>query len=98
MLVRVTLEDIICGEPGSCSACPIAQAITRACTPNPRTAKYVFRVSSGHVGVSARGTGTSVAWIELPREVRDFIRNFDVRNHVAPFEFDMPELDRFAHV
>ena len=76
MKIEVTQQDISEGTPGVCMECPIALAVQRA------------------TGDKDASVTPQIVWVGgtfyvLPVTAREFIRKFDGRKDVAPFEFEM---------
>lgn len=76
--VEVTQRDIDEGKTRDCTHCPVALAIARAMgLPEVHVAHDFFVAASG---------GPE---IKLPPEVSIFIRQFDLREPVSPFTFEL---------
>ncbi len=80
MKIKITLSDILCGEPGNHSRCPIALALKRA-HPNKN--------------ISVDHSGFSIGDVEydISAEIHEFISDFDFGVVVYPFEFDTDDLE-----
>lgn len=74
--ITVTQADIDNGVDHSCSRCPVVLALAR-----------VFNVRQVDVNVSSRWLVDGVGWGETPDAACDFIRDFDNKRPVKPFEF-----------
>lgn len=83
MIVKVTQEDIDNGEAASCSRCPIALAVARACELGADDTVEVTKTLGIKVR-TLRGTRT----YSLTSSARKFISKFDMREEVQPFEFE----------
>lgn len=78
MRIKVTQANIDRGRPCCTMACPIALAGTEAGLRNPTVSRNAI-MQCGRVETRKR----------LPQEAVDFIRKFDLREPVTPFEFDL---------
>lgn len=78
MRIKVTQRNIERGRPCCTMACPIALGMTEAGLRNPTVSRYTA-MQCGRVETRAR----------LPAEAVEFIRRFDLRLPVEPFEFDI---------
>lgn len=76
MIIRVTKEDIINGESGSCDNCPIARAIIRT-----------FNIDD--VAVDATYIDIEDRVYRTPVVAAEFIYNFDDGKTVEPFDFEL---------
>lgn len=64
------------GRPGTCTLCPIALAIQEA-------------TGIQQVGVNIVEVRIDGKYFDLPREVTEFINQFDAGGSVEPFEFEL---------
>lgn len=78
MRIVVTQGHIDRGRPTCTMACPVALAAIDAGLRHPTVSRYSI-VQCGRVGTRVR----------LPPKAVDFIRDFDQRRVVEPFEFDL---------
>lgn len=82
MIISVTAEHIRHGIRQSCIQCPVALALQEA------TAQSTWKVGFSYARLYSRHK--SVARIELPLLVQDFIKSFDTTDdHQEPFEFEI---------
>jgi hypothetical protein len=81
MLIQVTQEDIKNGKRCHGCYCPVALAVTRVV---PQADK-VIRVETTGLQLTPHAK-----WLQLPESARTFIRDFDTKQPVAPFEFELP--------
>lgn len=80
MKIQVTREDIKDGQRGNYRSCPIAIAASRA---------FDCPVTVGLVSF-----GTEAWHCLLPQEAKDFVRKYDNRIAVEPFEFEIELFSR----
>lgn len=80
MLIEVTADDIREGARLSVFSCPVARAMSRAM----RTAIVVN-------GTSWRMDGAVGDLRPLPKDVENWILDFDTFNEVLPFSFEVNE-------
>ena len=85
MRVYVTQKDIDKGEVGDCSYCPVALAMGRL-FPNLEPVVQPTRV---HYRIRGRKTHYERG-MPAPKEVWEFINDFDEHKPVEPFHFDLP--------
>lgn len=79
MKINVTAEDIRLGKRGTPNSCPIARAIKR-------------RLTNRDVWVSDSEVWVKVPfrrYVDLPKEARDFVKDFDRSRDVKPFSFNL---------
>lgn len=74
MKVFVTCADIRNGKRDSKQSCPVALAVKRA-------------AKTGEVTIGCRYASVRGRVVIMPYSVGDFVRNFDKRFPVEPFEF-----------
>ena len=77
MTIKVTQEHINMGRHGSFHSCPIALALEQ---------------TGVHCAVMPSTVWAGGTRYNLPSEATTFIRRFDNRLHVEPFEFTISEL------
>jgi len=82
LLISVTAEDIVSGEPMCSGRCPIARALDRAAG-RPRW------LSVSTFDASYSTSIAHYAHCELPDVAKRFIRAFDHGHHVEPFECEL---------
>ena len=82
MLIRVTEKHIAKGKPGSCTDCPIALGIAEALPDIPM-------VTVGTVGGHLIRVGDSATFFPLSAAAMRFIRAFDNKRPVKPFNFKL---------
>ena len=84
MLIRVTEDDIRLGERHDSQNCPVARALTR-------TLGRRYRVDTTSCCCERGTMGMEFSHRRLAPAVRKFIRDFDNRKSVCPFEFSFPD-------
>lgn len=85
MIVKVTAEDILAGQPNSPTCCPVARAIARIFPE-----RYIISVVYYRVDIHR---GEEYDRVLFPPEVKIFIYHFDDserRSLCQPFEFELP--------
>jgi hypothetical protein len=89
-VAQVTQEDIDTGQRVNAFCCPVAKAISRV-----MGGRYLVSVSTHSIGVLNLDT-FKWEYFTPDAEVTRFIRAFDMREKVEPFEFeiDPPEVQR----
>lgn len=87
--VEVTQKDIDIGLRGDCSQCPVALAVSRALI----AAGLEYGVGVDELNIKLFRHGMLVHTIRTPKEVAEFIEDFDSRYSVEPFlfEIEVPE-------
>lgn len=80
--ISVTADDILHGERCQCTLCPVALA-TKRCT-----GAHLVSVAADQITLFFRD-GSHMRF-ETPNSVKSFIRDFDDKRAVAPFEFEIP--------
>lgn len=80
--ISVTASDILHGERCHCSLCPVALAAKRC------TGADLADVGEDHIALFF-GPGPTFRF-DTPNSVKSFIRDFDDKLAVAPFEFEIP--------
>jgi hypothetical protein len=83
LLVSVGQNDILDGFPCSCTSCPVAIAVRRA-FPWGDFGPPELTVSSKEILIDG-------ILFHVPRSARNFIRKFDRKNKVQPFNFWLRE-------
>lgn len=87
--ITVTQDDIQLGKPGHADCCPVALAVQRS-------VKQDTIVHARCTWVTLRASlygGSKVP--DLPRSAVRFIKNFDKRNTVKPFNFFLNISDEY---
>ena len=85
-VLRVKVEDmhIRCGVHGTSESCPVALALTPLLPAGKRAS-----VGFGWFGVLLEPGGPHLETYDLPQSATDFIRDYDQRKPVEPFEFEV---------
>lgn len=90
MKITVTQEDIREGARANCLKCPIALALERALKPLLELdIWYRVQVNEDNVEITNTGAESGRFAALLPEEAEEFIRRFDNRQPVEPFEFEL---------
>jgi hypothetical protein len=76
MIIKVTEEDIDCGKRHEAHKCPVAVAMKRT-----------FDTSC--VGVTESYIRLGSLYYKLPKDVTNFVRDYDRKKPVSPFEFEL---------
>lgn len=87
--ITVNQEDINSGVAGDCENCPIARAAIRAVAQQPDvlgTDTCAVEVLDDILFVRARSRRHEG---RLPERAREFVEDFDSKEEVRPFEFDV---------
>lgn len=87
MLIKVTQDDIDRGVHRSCDKCPVTLAVNRVLLDYYRTWSTRYKIF-----ICAIKENLSVKRVSFntPFPVAEFICQFDRRNSVEPFEFEIP--------
>lgn len=79
--IKVTLGHIALGNPGKAFSCPIANAM--------KDMGLSKTVSAGPAMLAWIRPDNGLAYVTLPPEAVRFMRAFDRRDPVSPFEFEI---------
>lgn len=94
MKLTITQEDIDNGEVGDPCWCPIANAIARACNIEDKARRDCIEVNSDGIWINGTTIYSSRILyphkVPMPRQLKDFINNFDNEEEVEPFEIEIP--------
>ncbi len=92
-VVNVLWRHIKAGKVDSCRRCPVALAMRPLMAPQWRAEVYSHEIGILRIDAPPTDQSWAVHYIGLPREAEDFIKNFDLRNTVTPFffEIEMPD-------
>lgn len=86
--VQVTTAHIKAGRPGRCRECPVALAVADAICGAALVSACPAWIT---MFLQDEEDGREVR-VSTPRHVAAFIRAFDARRYVAPFDFTFPAL------
>lgn len=75
----VAQSDIVHGERGDCAWCPVALAMRRVLNKTVEVGRDYIQIERGKL-------------IDLPKEVKTFVRDLDRNMPVRPFTFEL-EID-----
>lgn len=93
IMVNVLQEDIDHGVPNNSRFCPIGNALLRMYIPTRPYLKVEVHPRAIQIEEATKKKGLSSWWVNhtvnLPRQVRQFIDDFDCGKEVKPFSFNL---------